>query len=119
MWDFPQDFDRDIQDMSQEIQREMTENVKKQTSTKVKQMKENALRIHNSGKMVYQAQIGEKRRSLMPGTEDVLFKRHQGDNTGIDVLCPRAQCARRKVNSKTGTLFPLSKSIGAFNVGIG
>ena len=38
---------------------------------------------------------------------------------GIDVLCPRAQCARRKVNSKTGTLFLLSKSIGAFNVGIG
>ena len=60
MWDFPQNFDRDIQDMSQEIQKETTENVKKQTSTKVKQMKENALRVHNTSKVVFQAQSEKK-----------------------------------------------------------
>ena len=80
-WDFPQDFDRDIQDMSQEIQREMTENVKKQRSTKVKQMKETALKIHNTSKVVYQAQSGKKRRSLMTAAEAERLKRHKGDKT--------------------------------------
>ena len=46
MWDFPQDFDKDIQDMSSEIQKEMTENVKKQKNTLVKSMKESALNLN-------------------------------------------------------------------------
>ena len=42
------------------------------------------------------------------------------ENTkGTHVLCPRAQCAGGKTDSKKGTLFPYSKSIGVFNVGIG
>ena len=79
MWDFPQDFDRDIQDMSQEIQKEMTENVKKRKSTKVKQMKETALKIHNTSKVVYQAQSGKKRRSLMTAAEAERLRRQKGD----------------------------------------
>ena len=81
MWDFPQDFDREIQDMSQEIQKEMTENVKKKSSAKVKQMKENALKIQNTSKVVYQSLSGKKRRTLMTGTEAELFKRQCGDKT--------------------------------------
>ena len=34
---------------------------------------------------------------------------------GTRFLCPRAQCARGQNYYKTGTLFPLSKSIGVFN----
>ena len=41
------------------------------------------------------------------------------DTDGTRFLCPRAQCARRKNYYEKGTLFPYSKSIGAFNVGIG
>ena len=38
---------------------------------------------------------------------------------GIHLLCTCAKCAHEKANSKTGTLFLYSKSIGAFNDGIG
>ena len=38
---------------------------------------------------------------------------------GTRFLCTCAQCAYDRVNSKTGTLFLYSKSIGDFNVGIG
>ena len=34
---------------------------------------------------------------------------------GIGIMCPWAQCAHGKNYYKTGTLFSLSKSIGAFN----
>ena len=80
MWDFPQYFDRDIQDISQEIQREMTENVKKQKSTMVKQMKESALKVHNTSKVVYQAQSGQKRRYRMTTAEAARLKGQKGDN---------------------------------------
>ena len=81
MWDLPQDFDRDIPDMSQEIQREITENVKKQKSNLVKVMKEPALKAHNTSKVVYQAQSGQKRRSLMTAAEAERLKRQKGDKT--------------------------------------
>ena len=40
-------------------------------------------------------------------------------NKGIRFLCTCAQCAHDRVNSKTGTPFLYSKSIGVFNAGIG
>ena len=38
---------------------------------------------------------------------------------GLAFLCPWAQCAGLKNYYEKGTIFPYSKSIGAFNVGIG
>ena len=65
--------------MSQGIQREMTENVKKQKSNLVKVMKEPALKAHRTSKVVYQAQSGQKRRSLQTTAELEKFKRQKGD----------------------------------------
>ena len=57
----------------------MTDIVKKKSSAKVKQMEENALKIQNTSKVVYQSLTGKKRRTLMTGTEAELFKRQCGD----------------------------------------
>jgi len=81
MWDFPQDLDREIQDISQEIQREMTENVKKKANARIKEMRENALKVQDTSKVVYQSTTGKKRLSLMTGSEVELFKRQKGDKT--------------------------------------
>ena len=50
--------------------------------------------------------------------EGVAAEQLRSHITGTSFLCTRAQCARGKNYYKTVTLFPYSKSIGAFNVGI-
>ena len=81
MWDFPQDFDKDIQDMSNEIQKEMTENVKKKQGTMVKAMRESALEAHATNKVVFQAQSGQKRLSMMTSAEQERYKRPRSDKS--------------------------------------
>ena len=76
MWDFPQDFDKDIKEMVSSVQLEMTENVKKQKNAMIKSMKEAATQFHNSSdKPVFQALGGERRLSLQTSVAAQTFKR--------------------------------------------
>ena len=85
MWDFPQEFDKDIKEMSSDIQLEMTENVKTQKNTLAKSMKDAALTYHNtSDKVVFQSESGQKRLSLRTSEdqERLTFKRRKsGEKT--------------------------------------
>jgi hypothetical protein len=82
MWDFPQEFDKDIKELSSDIQLEMTANVKKQKNTLVKSIKDAALTYHTtSDKVVFQSEGGKKRLSLQTSAEAHSFKRQKGDKT--------------------------------------
>ena len=78
MWDFPQEFDKDIKEMVSSVQLEMTENVKKQKNAMIKSMKEAATQYHRSSdKPVFQALGGERRLSLQTSLAAQTFKRQR------------------------------------------
>jgi hypothetical protein len=80
IWDFPQDFDKDIKEMTANIQLEVTDNVKKHKNTLIKAMKDAAFLYHSSSdKPVFQDESGKRRLSLQTFAAAQAFKRVKGN----------------------------------------